>query len=220
MNSPIVPAIIPQSYEDLVSAVAVFSSLPEIHVDVVDGVFVDSLSWPYNNDAIPAQALHLLERFSLEVDLMVEDQLGAAAAWLGAGADQLVFHIEVLSLPAFLQFVTTHAVTVGVSAGNDTPLPTLYPYLKEADYVQLMGIANIGSQGQSFDTRVLERITQIRTDFPNLPISIDGSVNAETINILAPLKLHRLIVGSAIIGSKEPLASYHALNELLRSQQG
>ncbi len=220
MTSPIIPAVIPQSYEDLVRYAEVFASLPELHVDVVDGVFVETISWPYFDTAIPARALHVLERFSLEVDLMVADQLVAAAAWLGAGADQLVFHIEAISLDAFLQFVTTHAVTVGVAAGNDTPLSTLYPYLKEADYVQVMGVATIGAQGQSFDTRALERIVQIRTEFPRLPISIDGSVNTETIALLAPLQLDRLIVGSAITYAPEPMAAYHALTELVRSQQG
>lgn len=219
--SPIVPAVIPQSYEDLQAQIAKLSHLTEVHVDVVDGVFVPPLSWPYTTEhAIPAVAHALLAPFSLEVDLMVEDQLGAAAAWLQAGADQLVFHAEVISPTLLETFRVAQDVSVGISSLNSLPLSRLYEYFPFVDYVQVMGIAQIGAQGLPFDESVLARIAQIQSDFPGMPISIDGSMNRTTLPRIVPLGLSRIIVGSAIMGQSDPLAAYHELVALVRSQQG
>jgi len=214
--SPIVPAIIPQSFADLESQIAKISHVPEVHVDVVDGVFVPPMSWPYTTEnAIPSVAYELLSVFSLEVDLMVEDQIGAARAWLAAGADQLVFHAEVISPVVLEAFRTEHDVTIGISSLNAMSLAQLYTYFPLVDYVQVMGIAEIGAQGQPFDESVIARIQKIQHDFPDMPISIDGSMNATTLPRIIPLQLSRIIVGSAIMGKPDPLAAYHELVELI-----
>ncbi len=214
LNSPLVPAIIPQSFPDLTEQIGKISHLPEVHVDVVDGVFVPYISWPYNENGIVSTARSLLAPFSLEVDLMVEDQLAAASAWMLAGADQLVFHAEVITPAQLERFSTEHIVTVGIAATNDFPLEQLAVFFPFVEYVQVMGIAQIGAQGQSFDERVFDRIAWIRDHYPALRISIDGSMNATTLPRIRPLKLDRIIVGSAIMGQSDPLAAYHMLNAL------
>jgi ribulose-phosphate 3-epimerase len=217
ISSPIVPAIIPQSYDDLVQQVEKIKGLPEVHVDVVDGVFVPSVSWPYNGGWDVVIALGLLSQFSLEVDLMVAQPLPAAHAWLKAGADQLVFHVETISVEAFAQFTADCPVSVGISCNNDTPLPILYEYLPHADYVQCMGIATIGSQGQPFDESVIERISQIHAQYPKIALGVDGSINESTIPKLLQLGLSRFIVGSAIITAEQPKEAYAKLTKLAQS---
>lgn len=214
---PIVPAVIPASAEALAAAVTQLDKVPELHIDIVDGVFVPSISWPYSPVGDPATVRTLLSRFSLEIDLMVSNPLPAAKAWLEAKADLLVFHAETISLEDFTQFAAEHAVSVGICALMDTKEEVLAPYLAVADYVQVMGIAEIGSQGQPFDVRVFERIEWIRTIAPHLPISIDGSVNAKTLPEIIPYGLHRYIVGSAIIGQADPQKAYDALVKMISS---
>ena len=208
ITSPIVPAIIPESFADLVRQVNILHGLPEVHVDVVDGIFVPAVSWPYKDSDQVTQAKDLLSVFSLEVDLMVKNPLLAATQWLKAGADQLVFHIETVDVDALTNFVLEHDVTIGVAISITTPTNDLYKYLAIADYIQIMGIEKIGYQGQAFSLRCLEKIKQIKQDFPNLPISVDGSVNVSTLPILAPYKLSRYIIGSGIMGAKDPQAAY------------
>lgn len=217
LSSPIVPAIIPQSYDDLVRVVSQLQGLPEIHVDVVDGKFVPAVSWPYLHNDDVSVAYKLLAPFSLEVDLMVEKPLPEANAWLKAGADQLVFHIETIEASVLENFIQAHDVTVGVAISSATPLEALFPYLQFVTYVQVMGIASIGSQGQPFDSAVINRIATLRNKYPHLPISIDGSVNATTLPLLKNMGLHRFIVGSAIIGSTDPKVAYQALTNLVKS---
>lgn len=215
--SLIIPAIIPHSYDDLRMQVAKIAGLPEIHIDVVDGIFAPTASWPYLTGGEPSTAFDLLARFSLEVDLMVATPLSAARSWLAAGADQLVFHIETISVAALKDFTKESSVTVGVAISSATPLEALYPYLPYVDYVQVMGIAEIGSQGQPFDQSVLGRISALTAQFPNIPLSIDGSVNLSTLRQLQTLSVRRYIVGSAIMGAASPREAYDTLTNLLQS---
>jgi len=207
-TSPIIPAIIPSTLSDLRQLVSRLAGLPEIHLDVVDGIFVPFISWPYNSQELPRVAKESLDVFSLEVDLMVNKPLSAAHNWIEAGADQLVFHVETISLASFKDFTDNTNMTIGISSNNDTDFNILKEYLPYADYVQVMGIGAIGTQGQPFDVRSLNRIAMIRENFPNLAISIDGSVNAETLPKLVSLKLNRYIIGSAIIKQDDQILAY------------
>ncbi len=214
ISSPIVPAIIPNSVADLAATIHSLGHVPELHVDVVDGQFVPFRSWPYITPDSPVSALSVLAPYTLEVDLMVEDPVTAAADWIGVGADRLVFHVEAVSVDAFKVFAETTAVTVGISALNSTPFSVLEAYLPFADFVQVMGIAAIGAQGQPFDERGLERIVALQTQYPQLSLSLDGSVNGDTLPRLLTLGLDRYIMGSAIVKADDPAAAYVLFSRL------
>lgn len=218
LASPIVPAVIPDSAAAVAEFLRVLPGVPELHLDVVDGLFVPFTSWPYAGGGSPDEVRLVCEAVTLEVDLMVAEPLRAARAWIAAGADMLVFHIETISVEALRQFAQETAVTIGIAANNDTPNEALLPYLATADYVQVMGIAAIGAQGQPFDERALSRIAWLRTQDTTLVISIDGSVNADTLPMLVAHKLDRYIVGSAISRATEP-KTVHSIFSKLALQQ-
>jgi ribulose-phosphate 3-epimerase len=208
---PVVPAVIPQSAEEVKKLLPSLSFSPEIHLDVVDGVFVPFVSWPYGPVGEPSDVRECTDRFTLEVDLMVANPIPAAHTWIAAGADMLVFHVETISLPEFIQFSENTKVSVGISSNNDTPLETLLAYAKKADSVQCMGIAKIGAQGQSFDERVIDRIKEVKSQLLHLPITVDGSVNEETIAVLSQAGADRFICGSAIVKAADKEAAYQRL---------
>ena len=94
-------------------------------------------------------------------------------------------------------------VELGLALNPDTSLDTILPYMEKIDFVQCMGIARIGYQGQPFDERVLTQINQLRVKYPNLPISVDGGVNIETAALLKQAGATRLVAGSAIFGASD-----------------
>ncbi len=212
---PIVPAIIPHSAGEVRDVLPHLRFSPEVHIDVVDGAFVPFVSWPYEPSGSPEEVRMVTDSFTLEVDLMVADPLPAAARWVAAGADMIVFHIETISIDDFRYFVEQNRVSVSASAQNDTSIDALLPYLEVASGVQCMGIAKIGAQGQPFDERVLERVSTIKRRFPHLPVTVDGSVNAETIVRLRHSGADRFICGSAIVKAPDPRAAHRALGALL-----
>lgn len=211
---PVVPALIPKTVDEILAVLPTLVFSPEIHVDVVDGIFVPFTSWPYGPKGSPMEVKSVTDSYTLEVDLMVDKPLPAAEEWIRAGADMLVFHTETITSEQFKNFASSTKVSVGISAINDNSLEVMRPYLEVADYVQLMGIAKIGSQGQPFDERVIERIESIKSEYPNLPITIDGSVNKETIAKLVAAGADRFICGSAIVKAESPFMAYQELTKL------
>ena len=122
---PVVPALIPKSEMDAKELLHLLQFSPEIHLDVVDGNFTPTASWPYDPTGDPMSIKHFSDQFSLEVDLMVEDPLAAAVEWITAGADMLVFHVETITLENFKNFTAFTHVSVGISCHGATPISTL-----------------------------------------------------------------------------------------------
>ena len=214
--SPIVPAIIPASLDDIASTIdRVAPFTHEIQVDIVDGVFVPFTSWPYTTGAPIASLSNYTKEHMVEVDLMLMEPERVIQEYVDAGARMVVVHLEsVRDLETIISLRKANDFKLGFSINNDTPFNTLTRVLEQADYVQLMGIARIGSQGQPFDERVLERISVLRKTYPTLLISIDGSVNIETVGKLAHAGANRCVSGSAILNQKNPEEAYYALTSL------
>lgn len=214
----IIPAIIPESYDHLESVLNVVSPFARsVQIDIVDGKFVPSVSWPYiSSDAIQTCAT-LIENFEVEVDLMIESPEKVIEEYLEAGVSRVVIHLEsTQSMDVILKCKEKYNFLLGLSIGNDTPLTNLVEYIGFADYVQLMGIAHIGSQGQPFDERVLERIAAVREAYPDMLISIDGSVNAESLPRLYAAGANRFVSGSAILAAEYPYEAFKALTASVR----
>ena len=215
----IIPALIPKSLEQLSGELKTLSFQTNLQIDVVDGRFAPFISWPYDPKGEVKDAKTILEPFSFEVDLMVSDPLLAASAWILTGARRLVFHLESIVNPSEAIASSKQAgVQVGLAVGNDTPLEALIPHINDIDFVQLMGIAKIGSQGQPFDERVFPRITELRARYPELVISIDGAVGKENIAALKNSGASRFVVGSEILEDVGREAEYRALLSLIGEQ--
>lgn len=211
----IVPAVIPASAEQVRETCNQLSFSSEYHLDIVDGVFVPAVSWPVQPVGAPAEVRMYTDRFTLEVDLMVANPVPMAEAWEAAGADMVVFHIETISVEELAVFAQQSRLSVGVSLHGETPLGALPPYLAHADYVQLMGIKTIGAQGLPFNESVLEAISWVRSEYPECMISVDGSMNRDTIPRVQAAGAQRIICGSAIVGQADPVAAYQSLKRVV-----
>jgi ribulose-phosphate 3-epimerase len=139
----------------------------------------------------------------------------ALPLYVETGAQRIVVHLEsVTDLSYITEHHTAHTYELGFSISNYTPLAVLTNVLHHADYVQLMGIRSIGTQGQPFDEEVLHRITALKRLKPDILISIDGSVNTTTLPRLKDAGAERFVSGSAILGVDDPKRAYEALTLL------
>lgn len=215
----IIPAVIPKSLEQLARDLATLSFQKNLQIDVVDGRFTPFVSWPYEPKGEVRDAKALLQPFSFEVDLMVLDSITAGEAWIEAGARRLIFHLESLANPEeAIALAKKHDIEIGLALLNDTPLAALSPYIKDINFVQLMGIAKIGAQGEPFDERVLPRVTELRKQYPELTISIDGAVGKENIAALNHSGANHFVVGSEILEDMDREAEYRDLLALIGEQ--
>lgn len=228
--SIIVPAILPASREDLENKLARLSGLVDcVQIDIVDGRYASPATWPYapgsHSDTPHEETLPHLGDFRFELDLMVEDAGVVAGAWIDQGVSRLTIHAEsARDLPKLLENLqrtyghdkgfAPELLSIGLAIGVTTELTLIEPFLDQADYVQFMGIASIGKQGQPFDARALKRVKEFRRKYPDTPMQVDGGVNLHTAPALLDAGVSRLVVGSALWKGNDPKAELEKFNEL------
>ena len=213
----VIPAIIPESREYLEKTLSLVGTFThEVQIDIVDGTFVPFRSWPYGEGEAIGELESLIKDFNVEVDLMVKEPEKVIESYLQVGVRKIVIHLEsTTKLKDIIVFKERYDFRVGFSINSDTDVHVLTEAMANADYVQLMGIAHIGSQGQPFDTRVLTRITELLKMNPNLLISIDGSVNLDTLPQLYIAGARRFVAGSSILKAGDPKRAYETLRALV-----
>ncbi len=208
----IIPAIIPNSYEELATkASQIKGVVRRVQIDVLDGAYTETpASWPYNGVDVEAwqrlveqqDGLPHWDALDYEIDLMTKAPEEKIEAWIAAGAVALIIHIESTE---HLDDIITHAkergVEIGLALKPSTDIERLAPWTPQIDFIQCMGNDTIGAQGLALDPRVVGKIEDIRMRFPSGMIGVDIGVNEET----APSLLHagatRLVSGSAIFTS-------------------
>lgn len=208
---PIVPAIIPKSAAEVVSFTQDINFSHELHIDVVDGQFVEAVSWPISPADSPMAVKSYTDKFTLEVDLMVKNPIPLARAWEQAGADMIIFHVETVDIDSFVDFTKHSAASVGIAFHGTTTLDDIKLYAEYADYIQVMGIKTIGAQGQPFSERTIEKVVTLKSLYPQMPVSVDGSVNKDTIRKIVKAGADRVIAGSAISKAPDMQGAYEDL---------
>lgn len=213
----IVPAILPTSRHDLDEKLARLVGLAtDVQIDIVDGKFASPATWPYANGgedfarmSAEGKTINNIDDLHVEVDLMVSDPEQITGTWIAAGATRILAHLESTQyLPRLITDLkvkyghekgfASDMLSFGLALNVSTELELLEPYLPDIDYVQFMGIKNIGKQGQPFATEVLTRIAIFHKKHPDIEIQVDGGVNFESAPLLLNAGVSRLVVGSAL----------------------
>lgn len=219
----IVPAILPNTFEELEVGLARLVGGPKyVQLDVCDGLFVTTRTWPLNPrdrahfaDIIKGEeGLPHWQDFNFEVDLMVHSPERHVGQWVAAGVFRVVFHLESRHNWNELKDAIGDTAEIGLALDLDPPYEKLAAYVPKVDYLQIMGIARLGRQGSELDERVLALIKRVRHDFPDVTIQIDGGVTRENARTLLDAGADRLVVGSAIARSVSPKDEYRHFVEL------
>ncbi len=195
----IIPAILPKVQSELnQKAKSVLGLVSHVQVDVCDGKFVPTKT--------AFKELPFLDEIEYELDLMIDQPENRIEEFIELQPARIIIHLEsVQDHPKlFLALENVKGIIeTGLSISNDTDNTLLEKYIEDCDFIQLMGIAKIGSQGQEFDERVLAKISYFSRMYPGLPISIDGSVNADTIVRLFEAGATRFVCGSSVFTGNE-----------------
>lgn len=216
----VVPSLPASTFEALRSLATVLKgTAPELQVDIVDGQFVPSVSWPFTETDVEAE-LERLSQFTddylIEMDCMILAPEQFLDLFVSLGVARVIIHMG--STENYIDIITharTHGYKIGLALTNDRPLDELGSYINDIDFVQLMGIATVGKQGQPFDERTLPRAIELRAKYPELEIAVDGSVNKKTIQRLDKAGVNRFAPGSAVAKATDPKEAYNELVKLV-----
>jgi ribulose-phosphate 3-epimerase len=209
--SKILPAIIPETVKDLrAKVVSVAREVDMVHIDMCDGKYVPSVSWPFAHDwndfgqfETEEEGLPNWERVDYEIDLMVSNPKYAMERWIKAGASSFVIHAENLkeSFDDLLQLAHDGLGLAGIAFLPTTDISKEEKYkewILKSDFVQCMGISKIGYQAQDFDERVFDQIENILAIKPDAIIAVDGHVDLDNIEDLSRAGVSKFVMGSSI----------------------
>ncbi|MBX4215626.1 hypothetical protein KW797_01615 [Candidatus Parcubacteria bacterium] len=218
----ILPALMPTTKNELEQKLALIKGAsPWVQLDVMDGDFVPNVSYPYvarGKLSTEHEELPFKDDFSFEFDLMVRSPERMLSKFIHLGATRIVFHYESADAAALhraIREAKQFEIGVGMALSNDTNISVLGEFAQEISFVQVMGIARIGFQGEPFDERALLRLSELRAAYPRLILSVDGSVNSKTAKRLVDAGATRLVVGSAVWEGGDPMAGLRELAAIL-----
>lgn len=211
----VVPAIIAESFDDLVLKLnRVKQHVSVVQIDVLDGKFAPTTSWPLNSaderftELLEAEeGLPDRDKVKYEVDLMVEKPEKVIDDWMRLGVSSLIIHYG--STQIFNDIISEaheRGVSIGLAIKPSTNLEQIFQLIhmfKPGDFVQVMGNDKIGYHGVELDESVYKKVQQLRAKFPKLTIAVDIGINKITAKNLVDAGVNRLVSGSAIFGSDD-----------------
>ncbi|MGB0925434.1 MAG: hypothetical protein ACPGTS_01855 [Minisyncoccia bacterium] len=214
MNIEIIPACMPQRFDDIAGvAQSVRHNVRTIQLDLMDGKYVPEPTWPfmYETDYLledlkkEDNGFPLWEDVNYELDLMVQKPEDNLETWLTIGASRVIFHYaSVANWQPIKNIdpVMRNFVEIGIAITIHDDLEQIYPLIdnQHVDFVQVMGIAQIGYMGEPFDEQSLGIIQVLREKYPDMIIAVDGGVSENTIPDLRDAGATRFVSGSGVFG--------------------
>ena len=171
-----------------------------IHIDVMDGHFVDNLSFGFPI----IEATRKLTDLDLDVHLMIDNPILHAQRYLDAGADFLTVHAEACSvdeLTRFARIVHTVKKKAGVAIRPSTSTEVLDDVIEAFDMVLVMSVEP-GFSGQAFKSKAIDLMAQVAAIAAAHNVEprmqADGGIGVGTAQKVAASGADVLVCGNAI----------------------
>ncbi|MBQ9387647.1 MAG: ribulose-phosphate 3-epimerase [Lachnospiraceae bacterium] len=171
-----------------------------LHLDVMDGAFVPSISF-----GMPLiKSLRKQSDLVFDVHLMIEEPLRYIRAFADAGADIVSFHAEAdRHIDRTLNEIKSCGMKAAVAINPATQPETLEYILPLCDMVLLMSV-NPGFGGQKYipySTEKIRRLAAIREKTGlDFDIEVDGGVNTGNVREIIEAGANVIVAGSAVFG--------------------
>lgn len=171
-----------------------------LHVDVMDGHFVPNITI----GPCVIESVNKTAKLSMHVHLMIEEPERYFMDYIKAGADTVIFHIEVdVSHAELARKIKEAGASPGISLNPETPVSSLEPVLDAVDEILVMSV-HPGFGGQEFIESSLPRIREIREMMPHeVNISVDGGITLDNAAKVIEAGANILIAGTTIFAAPD-----------------
>ncbi len=171
-----------------------------IHIDVMDGVFVPSISF-----GMPViRTIRKVTDKVFDVHLMIVEPERYVKEFIACGADSITFHLEATEdAEATISLIRSLGCRVGMSIKPRTPVEVVRKYLSKLDMLLVMTVEP-GFGGQKYIPESTERVRQIRKMADelgvDLDIQVDGGITKDNVKVVLEAGANVIVAGSAIFG--------------------
>lgn len=181
------------------------------HLDIMDGVFVPNLSYGFP----VVEAIASMAKKPLDVHLMIVNPEKYVQRFAQVGADMISFHLNAAENPdEVLALIRENGAKAGLVINPDIPVESLFPHLKNCDYILLMSVF-AGFGGQKFIEETYNRISTLKAEILRqgleIPIEVDGGVSSANAAALVEAGAEILVAGSAVFKAESPKAMIEAM---------
>ena len=171
-----------------------------IHFDVMDGVFVPSISFGFP----VLKCVRDCTVLPIDVHLMITEPERYIEEFADTGADGITVHLETLKYPEdTLRKLRDLQVKVGLAINPETSIHAVEPFLNLVDMVLIMTVRP-GFGGQKFIDYCLDKVEKLaairRERGLDFHIEVDGGICKENLKRILGAGANVIVMGSAVFG--------------------
>lgn len=189
-----------------------------IHYDVMDGMFVPSISF-----GMPVlKSIHNATNQVMDAHLMVKEPIRYIEAFKDAGADIITIHLEACEdVKATIAKIRECGLKVGLSINPETPAKEVEDLLPLVDMLLVMSV-HPGFGGQKFIPESIEKIKAIRQMIVeqdlDVDIEVDGGIYQSNLKEVLDAGANIIVAGSAVFNG-DIAQNTKELVEILKSYE-
>ena len=176
-----------------------------IHCDIMDGHFVDNISFGPMVVGIVRKHTTLL----VEVHLMIEHADHFLPRFVDAGVTSITVHVVAEArhdVPKTMKHIRDDGGRVGLTLNPATPFESVEPFLDEIDLLLIMTV-HPGFGGQKFRPEMMEKVHRAsawaKSRERKLDIEVDGGINPETAEVSIKSGANVLVAVTSIFHAKD-----------------
>lgn len=172
-----------------------------IHCDIMDGHFVDNIS--FGPEVV--RRVRGLTSLPLDVHLMIERAEHYVPRFIEAGANSITVHVESEAkhnVAKTLQQIRQAGCRAGLTLNPETSFNLVEPFLDNIDMLLVMTV-HPGFGGQSFRADQMQKVKRARSLNSTIDIEVDGGINPETARISIDNGANVLVAGTSIFHAKD-----------------
>ena len=172
-----------------------------IHCDIMDGHFVDNIS--FGPEIV--RIVHGLTSLPLDVHLMIEHADHYVPRFVKAGANSITVHIEQEAkhdVEKTLKQIRDSGCRAGLTLNPETGFDLVEPFVHKVEILLVMTV-HPGFGGQLFRADQMEKVKRARSLNRELDIEVDGGINADTAKLSIENGANVLVAGTSIFHSKD-----------------
>lgn len=172
-----------------------------MHLDVMDGLFVPSISL-----GMPViKSLRKATDVVFDTHLMINEPIRYIDDFVEAGSDIITFHLEATDkVEETINKIKAAKVKAGIVINPETPVEAIKPYLSMVDMVLIMSV-HPGFGGQKYIPEATDKIRQARNFIDeagyNIDLEVDGGVNLSNVKEVLEAGANIIVAGSAVFGN-------------------